>query len=99
MQIDLLSADIIDESEANKNADASINDNNNTNNREIDRLQKKVAESQAYLNDLKEQFDAVKRRKGTIITIITTITINTVIIIIIIIIKANEKKQQNYDRK
>lgn len=57
IQIALLSSDT---------TDISINENiNNTPhvNDSLERLQKNVFESQSYLNDLKEQFAALKRRK------------------------------------
>lgn len=72
IQIALLSAeistDIINNNE--KNDEDKHVDNKDDNNKIIDKhtydleiLQKNVFESQAYLNDLKLQFDALKRRK------------------------------------
>lgn len=43
---------------------SNTNDTNIHSNENIERLQKKVAESQSYLNDLQEQFAALKRRKA-----------------------------------
>jgi len=48
----------------NNNNNNNMSDTNTRGSENIERLQKKVAESQAYLNDLQEQFAAVKRRKA-----------------------------------
>lgn len=59
IQIDLLSAEINEDTSTDNN---TIKENSNRTTDSLERLQKNVYDSQGYLNDLKEQFAALKRR-------------------------------------